>query len=235
MSSQDLEGPLTSASLYLARGGEIQLARPVFTGDVFEDIVVTDETGERTIKALVLQHPCALRTDGVSLASRLLVAEVRTHHKISSRHWNGNYKIMPLPEMTEDGEYYAAFFQEPYLVPSDSLAIDKRVMTMSQYGVNLLLQRWVHHNSRATISTSVYHEATAAQFEEADLVEEWCSDRANSEDAVLIESKAAHEWLRSISQDGKNSWQMLLDDAQSRSLVRKALRNHLRGLAEKSN
>lgn len=234
MSSQDLEAPTTAASLYLARGEEIQQTRPIFTGDVFEDISVFDEAGERSIKALVLQHPCALRTNGVSLVSRLLVAEVRTHSKIGGRQWNGNYKLMPLPEMSEDGQHHAAFFQEPHLVPSDRFGIDKRVMTMSQHGVNLLLQRWVHHNSRAVIPTSVYHEATAAQFEEADLVEEWCADRADSEEAVLAESQAAHEWLRSPSSNETNSWQELLDDPQSRSLVRKALRRHLRVMARNS-
>lgn len=230
MGSEGLEGPESTSSLYLARGTEVQQARPVFTGDVFDDIAVHDATGERKIKALVLQHPCALRADGVSLASRLLVAEVRTHNSMPARRWNGSYKIMPLPEMDEDRDNYAAFFQEPHLVSSENLVIDKRIMSMSQYGVNLLLQRWVHHNSRAVISTSLYQEVTAAQFEEADLIEEWCTDRAESDEELRLESRAAHDWLRSTSLDGEKSWQKLLEDTQTRSQVRKALRTHLRGL-----
>jgi hypothetical protein len=229
MSSGDLEGPTSNASLYLARGSEVQEARSIFTGDVFDDITVQDGTGERKIKALVLQHPCALRTNGVALASRLLVAEVRDYQLIPERHWNGNYKIMPLPEMNEGN--FAALFQEPHLVPSESLEIKKRIMCMSQHGVNLLLQRWVHHNSRAVISTSLYQEVTAVQFEEADLIEEWCLERADTEEDILQESTAAHEWLRSPSLDGENSWQKLLDDIQTRSTVRKAMRKHLKSLS----
>lgn len=230
MSGEDLEGPSSAASLYLARGGDVQNFRPIFTGDVFEGIAVLEESGDREIKALILQHPCALRTNGVDLSSRLLVAEVVERGAISPGGWRGSYKIMPLPELEEDSRTFAVSFLEPHVIASESLAIEKRIACLSQNGVNLLLQRWVHHNSRAVVSTALYQEVTAAQFEEADLIEEWCSERSETNEDIRQESACAHEWLRGDSSEAGKSWQQLLEDTQTRSTVRKAMRNHLKKL-----
>ena len=110
---------------------------------------------------IVLQHPCALRTDGVKLHSRLLVAELRSHKIIPIEDWpTGHYSKMPLPDLipttTSSKRHQAAFFDGPYLVGGDALDLDKRIACLSQSGVNLLMQRWVHHNSRVVVPTATY-------------------------------------------------------------------------------
>lgn len=82
---------------------------------------------------------------------------------------------MPLPELIptlETGRrHQAAFFDEPYLVSPDDLMPDKRIAYLSQTGVNLLLQRWVHHNSRVVVPTATYQEVSSPAYEEADLID----------------------------------------------------------------
>ncbi len=140
------------SSLYRTRGGEVVRHRPVFTGDVFEKVPVQGLGESKTKTVIVLQHPCALRSNGVDLHSRLLVAALRNHKVIPVEDWTGHVGKMPLPELITALEtrrrHHAAFFDEPYLVDPDDLSLDKRIACLSQTGVNLLLQRWVHHNSR---------------------------------------------------------------------------------------
>lgn len=235
MSAKGLEAPGTReapdwASMYRARGDEVSEARPIFTGDVFVGVPINSGDREQLITAIVLQHPCALRTDGVNLASRLLVAEVRDSSLIPFGNWKGSYKIMPLPELKMDQAHFAAHLQEPYLVDAADLRIDNRISCMSQAGVNLLLQRWVHHNSRAIIPTFDYQSVTAAQFEEADLIEEWCDDRVTAPSDIPSETAAAHTWLRETSNSPGKRWQDLLDDPQTRAIVRTAMRRHIKEL-----
>lgn len=235
MSAKDLEAPGTReapdwASMYRARGDEVSEARPTFTGDVFENVPVGfGDTGSQ-ITALVLQHPCALRTDGVNLAPRLLVAEVRASSVIPFGEWKGRYKLMPLPELSKENGHFAAHLQQPYLVEAEALHRSNRIACMSQVGVNLLLQRWVHHNSRVIVPTFDYQVVTAAQFEEADLIEEWCDDRVDDSADIAAETIGAHTWLRGASTSPGKRWQDLLEDPQTRAIVRTAMRRHIKEL-----
>jgi hypothetical protein len=76
----DLEGPCAPGSsdwaeLYRARGTECVTCRPVFTGDLFDTTPVLAPDGQVKVKTvMVVQHPCALRTNR-QLVERLLVAE----------------------------------------------------------------------------------------------------------------------------------------------------------------
>ncbi len=57
------------------------------------------------------------------------------------------------------------------IVSPDQLQQAKRIACLSQFGVNLLLQRWIQHNSRVVVPTEKIDEATVSQFDEADLIE----------------------------------------------------------------
>jgi len=62
--AQELQAPESADALYLARGDEVSRQRPVFTGDVY----LTSKDDSTAIQAsmfLIVQHPCALRTNGV--------------------------------------------------------------------------------------------------------------------------------------------------------------------------
>jgi hypothetical protein len=143
---------------------------------------------------------------------------------------------MPLPDLEPEAgtsrRYQVAFFDELYLVPPENLDPAKRIACLSQSGVNLLLQRWVHHSSRVIVPTWQYQDVSSGQYEEADLTEYWCDERV--EDGLSIEqaSAEAHDWLREEIGEGLTR-QILLQDRQSRSEVRKQLRAHLKALRKK--
>jgi hypothetical protein len=235
--ADQLEAPGSDAvpewsSLYRARGDEVTRHRPEFTGDVFADVSLAGEDQRKTL--IILQHPCAIRTDGVALMSRLLVAEVIPDRILRPSQWaDGHYKQLPLVELRPDENpaHFAAFFTKHYVATPAELRAGTRIACMSQRGVNLLLQRWVHHNSRVIVATQRYQEVSAPQFEEADMTEDWCMDR--EEDGVPLETAAREvdQWLSEKDSDGVSRRDQLKDE-QQRGELRRALRAHLRLLRQ---
>lgn len=220
-------------SLYRARGEEVVRHRPVFTGDVFEKVPVQGLGESKNKTVIVLQHPCALRSNGVDLHSRLMVAELRNHKVIPVEDWTRHLGKMPLPELIpalETGRrHQAAFFDEPYLIGPDDLALEKRIACLSQTGVNLLLQRWVHHNSRVVVPTATYQEVSSPAYEEADLIEDWCEERVEAGLEIEEAAVEAMKWLREDINGGVTR-QRMLEDPQNRSTVRRQMRTALRQL-----
>jgi hypothetical protein len=221
-------------SLYRARGEEVVRHRPVFTGDIFGRIPVQGlgETKNKTV--MVLQHPCALRSNGTDLHSRLTVAELRNHKVIAVEEWiSKHYSKMPLPELIPSADsgrrHQAAFFDEPYLVGPDDLDLNKRIACLSQAGVNLLLQRWVHHNSRAVVPTATYQTVSSPAYEEADLIEEWCEERIEVGLTIPEATVEVMKWLREEVGGGVTR-QTMLEQPQNRSTVRRQMRAALKGL-----
>ena len=233
--TRELESPYVEGapqwdSLYRARDDEVAPTRPVFTGDVFSAVPLPGRTGkvkDRTV--IVLHHPCSMRTNGVDLAWQLLTAEVTPRKEISEADWAGGFfNLMPLPALrpglSSQALHQAADFDALYMVQPQQLV--NRIACLSQFGVNLLLQRWVHYSSRVIVPTYLFQEQTVAHYEEADLLEEWC-DEVNSGDPQA-DAQACMNWLRS-ERDGP-TYQELLANPQSHSTVRKAMRAALKNL-----
>ncbi|MEC4015971.1 hypothetical protein [Streptomyces sp. H27-D2] len=228
--AHEMEKPGDPADLYLALGEDIIAARPILTGDVFDGVEITDTDGtsiRRTI--MVLDHPCSLRTDGVKLTSRLTAAEVARTQPAS---WRGSFNrmLLPAPFPGADGKAHpcAAFFDTCYHLSPEQLEAGTRIACLSHQGINLLLQRRVKHFSRVTVPTFEFQEANQGVYEEADVIEEWCTSR--EDDGVKL-SEATAEcvcWLREKPVD--RSRQDMLKDAQQRSTVRKQMRNRLKEL-----
>jgi hypothetical protein len=228
----ELESPTAGPdSLYRARGDEVSPNRPIFTGDVFVGTEVHALGEIKTKDVIVLQHPCSLRTNGVDLQPRLLVAELRRHKIIED--WTSHISKMPLPEVlitvTSGRRHQAAFFDDLYFVAPEQLWPERRVACLTPEGVNLLLQRWVFHNSRVVAETWKIQKVTGGPYDEADLTEEWVDERTlvgiNVHDAML----EALDWLRATSANGETR-QRMLEDPQKRSPVRQEMRAHLRSL-----
>ena len=161
--SKGLESPYTKGkpdwdALYRARGDNVGNSRPFFTGDVFTDLQLPGSTGRTKARSvIILQHPCSMRTNGVDLAWQVLVAEVTNRKQIDEQGWvNGNYNLMPLPdirpEVTSQSRNQAANFDNLYTIAPALLT--SRIASLSPFGVNLLLQRWVHLSCPPTHSTS---------------------------------------------------------------------------------
>jgi len=212
--------------LYLGRGvDEVVAHRPYFTGDVFEDASVGAPRREpETMTVMIIQHPCAMRPDGVGLASSLLVAEVTRYGALKPGKWTGSGKLMPLPELRPEAasgkKDYAAFFDSTHHVHPEDLG--KRIACLSPRGVNLLLQRWVYHSSRVVVPTFTYNDAVSSVYEEADIVEEWC-EQAMEAGRTLDEARMdASAWLSEPA--GDLTRRKALEDPQRRGTIRKAAR-----------
>lgn len=228
MESPYVEGVPDWGALYRARGDEVAATRPIFTGDVFTGVELPGSTGKiKARSVLVLQHPCSMRTNGVDLAWKVLVAEVANRKELDEQSWvGGHFNLMPLPGLRPDiasqSQHQAANFDNLYTVAPALLT--SRIASLSPFGVNILLQRWVHYSSRVVVPTHTFHEQTVAFYEEADLIEEWC-DEASSED-LQAATQACLNWLRT-DRDG-STYQELLKDPQSHSMIRRAMRKVLK-------
>lgn len=221
----ELETPDDPESLYLARGEEVTEHRPTFTGDVY------DRSGNLV---MVLQHPCALRSRGVDLQPRILVATVAPATNPLPRKWAGSYKIMPLPQLA-DGNDYTANFVDLDLFDSAAIPDASRIAILSQLGVNLLMQRWTFHNTRVAIPTSRYSESTIGPFDEADLIEEWVGHRVDEGGTARDAFLECGAWLDVPASE--HTRRELLADAQHRSSIRREARVQCRAskLGDTSN
>lgn len=221
---QELESPRTPDDLYLARGDDVSYARPVLTGDVVDDVEVTEPDGSRArLSVMILEHPCSLRSDGVNLVPKLFVAAVRPREAVGS--WRRNFSLMFLPGLRPQ-EHAAADLGDPYIVSPGQLATGHRVACLSTFGINLMLQRQVHRISRVVVPTLQFQEANEGVYEEADLIEEWCLDRGDQGVDPLEATSECVAWLR--GEVNRVRRQDLLRDPQKRSTVRREMRAHLR-------
>jgi len=140
------------------------------------------------------------------------------------------FGVPPMAELVVDGSptHYAGFFVDHQLVVSASLDVNRRVAAMSQRGVNLLMQRWVHHNSRVIVPTQDYLAVTGSQYEEADIIEEWCIGREDDEISLDDATVEIDLWL--TGDKSPSSPRARLEDPQQRSTVRRDARTHLKAV-----
>ncbi|MER8096548.1 hypothetical protein [Streptomyces goshikiensis] len=227
----DMEKPRDPEDLYRALGNDVNPARPILTGDVIEAVEITNPDGTTiTRTVMVLDHPCSLRTNGVDLADRLHVAEVRDSSPISWR--EGGFNRMPLPAPMPGAEGksrpLAAYFDTSYHISPAQLLAGKRIACLSVLGIDLMLQRRVKHFSRVTVPTDDFDKANIHVYEEADLLEEWCMER---EDHGVKAEDAFSESLKWLREDlGGRTRQDMLKDAGLRSTVRQQMGQRLREL-----
>jgi hypothetical protein len=172
----DLSVPATAEELYLARGKDVADARPILSGDVFQNVEIPGVEGEAGL-AMVLAHPCSMR-HGAHLRSRIHMARVQTGPEIPLAMWDGNYGAMPLPDLCVSGDLRErAVFDLSGRVATELLTRDKRIACLDTKGVLLLMQRRTYDMTRVAVDLETIHESIAAELEEADLLEEWTRHR----------------------------------------------------------
>lgn len=214
-----LETPINLDELYLATGAELVdfQMRPAFTGDVFQ---LTDGR----LVALI-QHPCAMRR-GASLTPKLLVCGVRDQIQNPPPDWSaGHFKKMFLPNLT--GSNFVIDFDDIDVIPGSELGTATRLAILSTRGVNLLLQRWIFHNSRVVIPTITINIQSSGPFEEADLIQEAVESLTSGGRTINEAAQLADAWLGE-SPNGSESRREELADPQHRSVVRAAMRKQLK-------
>lgn len=227
-----LEAPESLDALYLSRGDEVCAERPVFTGDVYSALPSKGLASDGLPPMFViLQHPCALRVDGVSLVPRILVAEVGQREPLPLTSWNGSYRIMPLPRLRPnagDSGHFCAYFPKLLVIAPEDLVRYERIACLSDVGVNLLLQRWVNHNSRVVVETFRFLEVTAGPLAEAEIQEEWVTTRLLQGIKLRGAEEECHAFLRAVPEGSAITRQKALEDPQRRPEVRRAARTRLK-------
>lgn len=220
-----LESPASAGDLYYAGLGEVPEERPVLTGDIFSGIKIPG-LDEDAGNAIVLTHPCGMRKDGVRLVNRIFMARVRTYQAVQLENWSTqHFKVMPLPSLSED-RAEAAAFNDAGLVPSDQLDIMRRVACLSEFGINLLQQRFVYHLTRFVVPTHKLHRVAPHVFREAELQEEWVGSREPGT-AIADAGLVFHDWLRERPPGGLTRQERLTDPQQA-AAVRREMREALR-------
>lgn len=210
MTQEGLEYPSSLDEIYLARSpSEVEGARPFLTGDVFRAITIpgVDNTGH----GIIITHPCSMRSDGVELAEKLLLAHVSPSPAIPLKRWRkGYFKVMPLPDMM-DGNW-SAKFAEIGLVRSEHLLSSERTACLTLYGINLLQQRFIWYLTRFLVPTHLLSEVAESVFEEAELCEEWVVSVRETGGDEQRAARSFHEWIsRKSPQENaaRNCWRTL--------------------------
>lgn len=222
-------GNRLASTLYLARGEEVYVGRPILTGDIFSEVSIDPQPKSATKMVMVMQHPCSMRSDGVKIRSKLLVAQLEKGREWEESDWQRYFPKMALPLLgpeLKEGKNWVVNFDKLHVVPSSSL--HKRIACLSSEGINILLQRWVHYSSRVIVSTDCFQEATEPFLEETELVEEWCEYfEAETAEAALYHSAACMDWLREELDSGLTR-QLMLKNPQQRSTVRREMKTYLK-------
>lgn len=220
-----LETPDRPKDLYLARGDEVEelAERPLFTGDLLEI-----ESGG--VIAL-LQHPCSMR-QGQKFRPNLLVAEVIPWTQPVPDDWTTHIKRMVLPDARPEGAV-SVEFDSAQIMASEVVERAARAVIMSPRGVNLLLQRWVHHLTRVVVPSWRIHQAIAAQHEEADFIGEAVGDLVASGIDRVDANRLVDEWL-DFKEDG-NRRRAGFADPQAHSDLRRDIRQAVRELQAASS
>lgn len=223
-----LEVPPNEDFIYHSRGHEVVATRPLLTGDVLSGIEIPG-LGDRPGLAILLTHPCSMRTDGVALKDRLFAARVTTRAPIPLKEWRGHSKVMPLPKLTAEHVFYAGVFDDAGMVPSQALSSEHRVACLSESGINLLQQRLIWHLTRFLAPTFRLHESCVGVFREIDLHDEWAETLQGVGHLVGDIDVAFHDWIRESPGGGRSRQELLTDDQQVVA-VRKEMRAHLKAV-----
>lgn len=218
----DLEIPNDVADLCLARDGEVNRYRPLFTGDVVSATSVPI-LGDDDHVVAILSHPCAMRA-GPNIAEHLHVAPVVSYEPASERVWEKHFKVLPLGRIAQL-EHAAVKLDQMTLVKRSAIDSERRVFCMSRPGINLLRQRLVHHLTRVLIPTHTFDVEAAGAHEEVDLMEEWI-EQASAHDIDLVRASTDfHRWITE-EKEGMARQAMLLDP-QCVPSVRRSMRAEL--------
>lgn len=227
---EELEAPPSADALYYYRADEVVPERPVQTGDVFHTVSIPGLTDGGGL-AIVLNHPCSMRSNGVDLIERLQLARVKPYQEVHLNAWGRHHlRVMPLPDPRADNEHYAVDFAEFGLVPTSSLDLEQRVACLDPLGINLLQQRFIFNVSRFIVPTKKLHRSCAVAFQEVDLLEEWNDLWIKSGRDPADAGQAFHDWIRDDAGSGRTR-QDRLSQEQERPPIRRALRAHLKGTA----
>lgn len=229
MVDEVLADPTDAEAIFLSVEG-VPAGRPIMFGDVFRDVKCS-RGGSISPLVMVMSHPCSMRR-GAVLKKRILTAEVSTFtQNLSSARWqNGYFDFFPIQGAGKDNRM-AVNLTELHSADSSELLIGNRVMALSDYGVTVLLQRWIYQMSRDPVDLRELEELVAPVMAEIELQELWCEAalRKHGEpstvvDLILEESKAFQEFIGVRGDEGLRDQ---MQDPARRAAARRSTRERI--------
>ena len=218
-----LAEPGSTQDLYLARGADDVIARPIMTGDVFTGVDL--DFDEHDGRVMVVGHPCAIRGAQGQLRPRVVVAPVTPYQSIPFRRWpKGEYGVLPLPEMLDDDDRpRATHLHDLNAVRSARLDRANRILSLKDRGIYVLIQRFVFAHSRVAVGLDRIQEQAGTVLLEAELEAEWVEDLADLDDPGSIEHES-REYAQFMDEGARH----LLYDPTSRADTIRDLRREIK-------
>jgi hypothetical protein len=210
--------PIEPDALYDERA-DVSRARPLIQGDVFDGIALPG-FGDEPHMVQIVAHPCAMRT-GPDLTPRITVAPVVAHPLVTGAGWNGNLRVMPLPDLV-DGNNFATMFVDVTAAPAELLTRQRRIATLTNKGIYVLQQRLIKHYTRVEMQLELLRRESAAVLAEAELQWHWVEEiltiaELEDDTAIEAEAKVFDDWLG----EGTPSRRSLLRDEINFAALRK--------------
>lgn len=224
--------PRNLHDLYLGRGEDVGLSRPVMSGDVFTGVDVSAANHPGGI-VMVVAHPCSMRGARGRLRPRLTVAPIRPYDDVPFERWpTGHNNVFPLPSLGGDGDQArSASLLELATADSAHLLRERRIAALTTRGVLLLQQRLVFSLTRVLVGLEKFEEQSAHVLLEAELEDEWVDalmgEDADGEEAITAQSGAFAAFMDAGSRE-------LLLDPERRSDVARAVRAEIRARSRSS-
>lgn len=182
--AERLASPESSKDIYLE---EASLYRPIVTGDIFTGLRVPgclDADANHGL-SMIIAHPSVMR-QGAQLEERARAAPVAPRNGLRRSQWSpGYYDVYPLPVLTEiagDNGFdianrgWCAVLQDSAPIETKLLDVRQRVACLSPLGIEILLQRMVHSDTRVPVKAELIGQVFAPKLEEIELLETWCEE-----------------------------------------------------------
>lgn len=179
----DLADPTDPERMHLDSGA-VPRARPLMFGDVFTDVPCS-RGGAPGSLVMVMTHPCSMRK-GVVLKDRVVTANVEAapYQKPKAEKWATNYfDYVPLFGLPGVPDVQAVVLSELHSANSTDLDPGRRVLALSNYGVTVVLQRWIYQLSRDPVSLSDLDDLIAPILAEVEVEEDWCEAALSVDEA----------------------------------------------------
>ncbi|XTZ13758.1 hypothetical protein ACQSSU_19835 [Micromonospora echinospora] len=229
-----LDDPSSAADIYDSRGDEVEVVRPLFQGDIFTDVVLPGISDDSRM-AMIVSHPCSMRTNG-EVAEFVTVASVDSRSSPIPLHkWSSSfYRAMPLPDLIlkeDNNPFYYVNLNMVSTIRSSTLDRTKRMACLSEYGVQLLQQRYVFNLTRVVVESQTIYRELAPLFAELELGYDWTAAAMSkappaSTEEVAFAEQAERDFQEFIGPGG-SILRANLKDETKRSLARTEVRREI--------
>lgn len=194
------------------------------TGDVFVDVDAGDDD---RIAVMIVGHPCVIRGSRGKLSRRVPCCVVKQmSDSFPYEQWpEGRFDRLPVPDALGLGPHYAAYLLEWRSVKQNELQRDRRIGTMTERGVYVLLQRFTHAITRCAPLLADFQAAAVKEMREAELEYEWVAELVDGLGGDAEVAGLVRDFHTFLDEDGRRA---LLTAAGGESRLRAAVRAEIK-------